>query len=64
MLSSAVSRIADKLSGVDSPLTVNNNNNNNPGETFQREYISSVVSVNMSIKDNIWTLMSSHCQVI
>ena len=49
MLSSAVSRIADKLSGVDSPLTVNNNNNNKPGETFQREYISSVVSINMSI---------------
>ena len=63
MRSSAVSRIADKLSGVDSPLTVNNNNNK-PGETFQREYISSVVSVNMSIMYNFWTLMSSHCQVI
>ena len=49
MRSSAVNRIADKLSSGDSPLTVNNNNNNKPGvgETFHREYISSVVSVNL-----------------
>ena len=52
MFSSAVNRIADKLSSGDSPLTVNNNNK--PGaETFHREYISSVVS------HNIWTQMTS-----
>ena len=48
MRSSAVNRIADKLSSGDSPLTVNNNNNKEGvGETFHREYISSVVSVNL-----------------
>ena len=48
MRSSAVNRIADKLSSGDSPLTVNNNNNKEGvGEIFHREYISSVVSVNL-----------------
>ena len=48
MRSSAVNRIADKLSSGDSTLTVNNNNNKEGvGETFHREYISSVVSVNL-----------------
>ena len=43
--SSAVTRIADKLSSSASPL---HHNNNKPGpdtaETFHREYISGVVS--------------------
>lgn len=54
MFSSAVNRIADKLSSGDSPLTVNNNNKPGPGaETFHREYISSVVSHNIWTPDDI-----------